>query len=280
MEEQNNFSRRKFLTGTLLVAAGALVGCGATKTAETVTTPAPAANPAPAAATPAAAGASSKTMPWPYKTLDLAVIRKRGYENYFKGGCCYAAASALIDTLKETVGAPWDVLPTEMFNWGAGGGLSWGTLCGALNGSLYVMQLVAGTKDMANLGNELIGWYTEFPFPSKEMDSFAKIPNQITTVAKSPLCHASVSIWCNKAKAKVNSNEKKDRCAKLSGDTAARAAEILNRWKEGKFAPVFKAAPEYNNCMTCHTGEKSTLDNEQGKMNCVTCHEDKTSKHP
>jgi len=278
VEEQTSLSRRKFLTGTLLVAAGALVGCGATKTAETATTPAQA-NSTPA--TPAAAngGADMTKLPWEYKKLDLAVVRKRAYENYFKGGCCYAAATALIETLKESVGAPWDKVPYDMFLWGAGGGLSWGTLCGALNGALSVMQLAAG-KDMNPLGNELIGWYTEFPFPTKEMDSFAKFKDQVTSVAKSPLCHASVSIWCDKAKAMVNSDEKKDRCAKLSGDTAARAAELLNQWKDGKFAAAFKASPEYNNCLTCHNGKNSTLDNEQGLMNCAPCHTDKLAKHP
>lgn len=260
MEEAKDYSRRKFLISTLLVGAGALTGCGVIKTSEMATsTPAPATNPVPAA-TPAVA-ASSNTLPWPYKTLDLAVVRKRSYENYFKNGCCYGAASGLIDTLKETVGAPWDVLPTDMFTWGGGGGLGWGTLCGALNGSLYVMKLATG-KDMNPLGNELIGWYTEFPFPSKENDAFAKFPNQITDVSKSPLCHISLSSWCAKANVKFTSDEAKYRCAKLAADTAAKAAELLNQWKEGKFLAAYKASPENSNCMSCHNGKTSTLNND------------------
>lgn len=283
---QNNdkapdLTRRRFLTGSLLVATSALIGCGTLKPAEMASAGSTPATPAPSP-TPVQKTNDSSDMtklPWKYETLDLEKVRKRGYENYFTGGCCYAASSALIQTLKEVVGSPWDKIPLEMFNWGAGGGLSWGTLCGALNGSLYVLQLAAG-KDMNPLGNELIGWYTEFPFPSKLSDAYAKFPNQITTVAKSPLCHESVSIWANAAKAKINSDEKKDRCAKLSGDTAAKAAELLNQWKAGKFAAVFKASPEYNNCLTCHNGKTSALDNEQGLMNCLTCHEDKALKHP
>lgn len=166
-----------------------------------------------------------------------------------------------------------------MFKYGKGGALAWGTLCGALNGSLAVINLATG-NDVDKVGNELMGWYTEFPFPTNKLDSIAKFPNQITTVAKSPLCHASVSIWCNEANAKINSDEKADRCGKVSGDTAAMAAEFLNQWKAGKFALVYKPSSEFASCITCHNGASSVLDNEQGKMNCVVCHTEQTKGHP
>lgn len=259
-----NFTRRGFLTTGLTLAAGALVGCGVTKVAEP---------------TVAVADAEVAPLPWLYEAIDVEVVRKRAFENYAKGGCCYAVGKALVDTIAEKVGGPWKTIPTDMFKYGKGGALGWGTLCGALNGGLLPINLVTG-DDIGKVGNEFIGWYTLNPFPSTKMDSYAKFPNQVTTVANSPLCHASVSIWCDAAKAKVNGPEKADRCGKVSGDTAARAAELLNDWKAGKFAPAYKAGSEYATCMSCHNGKDSALDNEQGLMNCNYCHDDKTKGHP
>lgn len=254
-------TRRKFLIGagslaTGVVAAGGLAGCGTTNVT--------------------ANSSESSTLPWSYKKLDINLIRKRGYEGYYKFGCCYGAAEALLLTLKETSGGLWGTIPLEMFKYGAGGAYSWGTLCGALNGSLAVINLASAKH--AEIGNELIGWYTQFPFPSDKHETYCKIPKQITTVAKSPLCHVSVSTWADKANAKINEALKKDRCAKVTGDTAARAAEMLNQALDGKFAALYAVPEEFKHCMQCHQGEKSTLDNQQGKMNCTLCHDDHTIK--
>jgi len=268
-ENNKSFTRRKFLFGAGALATGMLasgiVGCSTN------------------AATEAGDSASANTakgelpsVPWTYKKFDVEAIRKRGYENYKKGGCMYAAGNALLSTLKETVGGPWNNLPEAMFMYGAAGAYGWGTLCGALNGALLILNLAA--KEHGDLGNELLGWYTEFPFPSNKHEDYCHIKNQITTVANSPLCHVSVSTWANAADARINEDAKKERCAKLSGDTAARAAELLNAALEKKFVPAFKISNEYSHCMACHQSKDSLLDNEQGKQNCVYCHEDHTKK--
>ncbi len=213
--------------------------------------------------------------PWPYKKIDVEVVRKRGYENYFKGGCMYGAASALLSAMVETIGYPYNLIPQDMFKYGAGGSSSWGTLCGALNGSSAVINMV--TKDYAKLVSELNGWYTEFPFPSNKHEGYCKIKNQVTTVSKSPLCHQSVSIWAKAAGAKINEDAKKDRCAKLTGDVAAKTAELLNAYMvDNAFTASYKASSEFSHCLACHNGATSALDNEQGLMNCVTCHTDHT----
>ncbi|MHB1420595.1 MAG: C-GCAxxG-C-C family (seleno)protein [Bacillota bacterium] len=220
---------------------------------------------------PAAATLQVPVWPWNYTKLDPEVVRKRGYEEYFTGGCMYGAAAALLINLRAELGAPYDLIPLDIYKYGAGGVASWGTLCGALNGSSAVINMV--TKDYSGIINELFGWYTEFPFPSNKHEAYCKFPKQVTTVSKSPLCHASVSTWCDAAGAKVSSDEKKDRCAKLTGDTAARAVEMLNAQMAGSFVAVFKASEEFSHCMSCHTGATSLLDNEQGKMNCISCHD-------
>ncbi|MFZ5640323.1 MAG: C-GCAxxG-C-C family (seleno)protein [Bacillota bacterium] len=270
-EKNESLSRRKFLVtaGTLatgLLATG-IAGCTApTNTGAT-------GEPAKATAT----NGKAPALPWKYNKLDVDKVRERGYKNYFKYGCMYSAASALLETLVESSGAPWDTIPMDMFQYGAGGAYGWGTLCGALNGTMAVINLASAKH--ADIGNELIGWYTKFPFPSDKHESYAKIKKQVTTVANSPLCHISISTWANKAGEKINEKGKKDRCAKLSGDTAAKAAEMLNEALEkGKIVPLYKVPTEYSHCMACHQGPNSQLDNQQGKMNCTYCHDDHTKK--
>lgn len=259
-ENKSSVSRREFFLKAGTLAAGTMAFAGLAGCSTTATTFAA----APADKAPA--------VPWKYKQLDVDKVRKRGYENYAKGGCMYAAGAALLQTLREDSGGPWETLPEEMFMYGAGGALSWGTLCGALNGALLVMGLA--TKKYKEIGDELMGWYTEFPFPSDKHEAYAHFKNQITTVAMSPLCHASVSKWAVAAGEKINEKAKKDRCAKLSGDVAAKAAELLNAALQNSFAPVFKPNDQYAHCISCHQGPESKLDNEQGKMNCTECHDD------
>lgn len=256
-EGNQNVSRRKFLTGTAVFAVGAV----ATGVASGID--------------PKTAAAAAPSLPFPYQTLDVNVVRQRGYTYYFSGGCMYASAKALLDTLVEAVGAPWDSIPADMFKFGKGGALNWGTLCGALNGSLAIIEIAAGDAAAATIGPELLGWYSKFPFPSSAHESYCKYPNQITTVADSPLCHQSVSLWCDAAGATVNSPQKKDRCAKLAGDTAARAAELLNAWKAGGFAAAYKPDADFARCLPCHVGPTSRFDNVQGQMDCLECHTDR-----
>lgn len=259
-EEKQKVSRRKFLIGTAAFAVGA-VTAGVT-----------------AGINPKKASAAAPSIPFPYQTLTVDTVRQRGYNYYFLGGCMYASAKALLDTLIETVGAPWDTIPADMFKFGKGGALNWGTLCGALNGSLAVIELASGSA-AEMIGPELLGWYSKFPFPSNLHDSYCHFPNQVTTVCDSPLCHQSVSLWCDAAGATVNSSEKKDRCAKLAGDTAARAAELLNAWKEGAFAAVYQPDADFARCFPCHVGPTSRYDNVQGQMDCLECHTDKANHH-
>jgi hypothetical protein len=221
---------------------------------------------------PAAAPGGAPLPPWPYKKLDVDLVRRRGYEAYFKYACGYATAVALLQTLQETSGGPWNSLPPEMFRFSAGGGLHWGTLCGALNTCLAVLNLA--TPRFEELGDELMGWYTQFPFPSSAHEGYAKYKNQITTVSNSPLCHLSVSIWAVKAGARISEMAKKDRCAKLAGDTAAKTAELLNQDLENRVQLSYKPAKEFSHCLDCHQGKKSLLDNEQGKFSCLPCHDD------
>lgn len=259
-QENKSVSRRRFLLGTTAFAVGA-VATGVISEFN-----------------PKSAAAAAPTVPFPYAAINVDTVRQRGYQYYFSGGCMYASARALYDTIIETVGVgSWETIPIDMFKFGKGGALNWGTLCGAINGSLAIIELAAGDAAAATIGPELLGWYTKFPFPSSAHEGYCAIKNQVTTVADSPLCHQSVSLWCDAASATVNSVEKKDRCAKLAGDTAARAAELLNDWKANQFAAAYQPDADFARCLPCHVGPTSRFDNVQGKIDCLECHTDRAT---
>lgn len=225
---------------------------------------------------PSAGNAPAPALPWKYQKLDVEAVRKAGYDFYKIGGCCYGSAAALLKELGKTPGSFYGTIPIDMFGYGEGGAYGWGTLCGALNGALAVMNIAAGKN--ADLGSTLMGWYQENPFPSNKHEAYTTHKNQVSSVSKSPLCHASVTTWCKVANAKVSSAERKERCAKLTGDTAAYVAELLNAKLEAKPDPKFAATSDYISCLGCHNGATSVLDNEQGKMNCTPCHTDHIKK--
>lgn len=222
--------------------------------------------------TPQVAGAVPP-WPWQYQKLDPEMVRKRGYQGYYQGGCCYGAAYAIIGALAEQVGFPFTLIPIDMFRYGEGGAVGWGTLCGALNGAGAAISLVCGKGVYNKLVDQLLGWYTQEPFPSKKHDAYSKFPDQVQNVSRSPLCHVSVTEWCKASGFKVTDPQRLERCAKLTGDVAAFAVELLNRQLEGTFAPVYEPPEEFARCISCHVGKDSTLNNVLGRMNCVQCHQ-------
>lgn len=216
-------------------------------------------------------------LPWPYKKLDPEVVRRRGYEGFYRTEnhyhCCAGAAYGLLGMLQELVGYPFTMIPIDMFRYGLAGGAQWGTLCGALNGVAPTVGLLVDRDTVLKIVSEVIGWYTTTPLPTRLHDSYAKFKGQPQVIPALPLCHVSVSTWCKAANARVNSPERDDRCAKITGDVCAKTAELLNAHFEGKFVPVYKPSETAAECMGCHFGEETLLDDVMAKMNCVSCHE-------
>lgn len=179
--------------------------------------------------------------------------------------CGFGSAAAFIIALIETLGpgTEWDTIPEKMFDFANSGISGWGTICGALTGCFAVMRLVCPS---GSVRNELIGWYTTALLPSEHWVDFT-MPQ---TVADSPLCHVSVSTWAKVAGVAINTGDKKQRCSRVTGDTAAKAAELLNEYAaNGAIVPQFEIPEEYAHCYDCHN---NVLHDQQGKMNCVSCH--------
>ena len=161
------------------------------------------------------------------------------------------------------------MMPIEMAEYGKGGLVGWGTLCGALNGASAVISLV--TKDYAKVIDELTGWYNQTALPIYK-PSNPETEISTTSISGSPLCHVSVTKWCNASGFDVKSPERIERCRRLAADVAARAVELLNQVVAGTFAPTWTAPGSVGECLACH-GTGKAVGNVFGKMDCLMCHE-------
>lgn len=224
--------------------------------------------------------------PWPYKELDVETVRILGHDLYYDsangGGCGYGAFGAIIQALKDAVGDPYTSLPPQLMYFAAGGAAGWGTLCGALNGAAAAISLVCDKATCNTLVSELIGWYTQTKLPSDLSNGYGaanaygvnKISESLAeNVSGSPLCHVSVSLWCAASGFTVSDPHRAERCARLVGDTAAYAVQILNDHFNSKFASGYVAPADVGICQSCHTSSATEAPSTNGKMECVECHQ-------
>lgn len=246
--------------------------------------------------------AHSATLEFPVFKLDVEKVRALGYCEYIaNGGCGQGSGRALVLGLIDAArnsgveNTGWSMLPPKFTQWGAAGGLKWGGTCGSLTGSLSVLNFATHKGEMLHtkVGSALIEWYTKQSFPFTGWDgvkidrvAYPKVPNPIPDaellardIPRSPLCHVSLTSWMKAAhadletKTKDGRNVKTDRCAKVTGDTAAHTAKLINDYLAGTAIPAFAPTKDFENCYTCHTEAK----NVQGMQNCAPCHVDGTA---
>ena len=295
-ETKNGLTRRSFLGST---AVGAIGLAAAGFTAGSLINPreANAANPA------------IGTTDFPHIALDVEKVRQYGYYCYFQfGGCGAGSSRALIQGFLDAHTAAgsdpkgWAQIPLQLYAWGAGGGMgTWGTLCGSLAGSLGVLNLM---NLHGVLGTEVMEWYTNQNFPLANLNAYdtslayggkaalawPPIPDaQVKghSVADSPLCHISVSKWVAAAGVKLGDKHngttqglKEDRCAKVTADTAAYTAFLLNEKLAGRTPAAWAAQASMAGCYDCHDNKTTALftkRDSQTMMDCVPCHTEPTS---
>lgn len=231
----------------------------------------------------------TRTWPWPYATLNVENVRIAGHDSYWTGkGCSYAAFHAIINELRQVVGSPFTDMPTEIMIFGHGGAAGWGTLCGALTGAAAAIQLVCTKADADILISELIGLYTQMDFPTTISNTYAQNHTFGHTThdmvlaqsqSNSPLCHVSATKWVDVGGFAIGSSERKERCARLSGDVAAKAVELLNAHYGGTFVSAYTPPAEVAYCLSCH-GSNTLKSDVATKSHCLNCHTDHTSSVP
>ncbi|HHY10627.1 MAG TPA: C_GCAxxG_C_C family protein [Firmicutes bacterium] len=178
----------------------------------------------------------------------------------------YGGFNAIISQLAEKIGEPFSSFPAEATWYGMGGITRWGTVCGALNGMAFAVNLVVPQEDVEAVCNEVIEWHNRAKLPSKDLDSYVGSKTIVQNVADSPLCHISRS----KFEAHNPTEEEiKHRCSKLTGDVARKAVLVLNEYHKGTFVDKFAVSQGVAECKSCHPGAKS-----YGMMDCTPCHDD------
>jgi len=225
---------------------------------------------------PKVAGAAI-TASYPYLPLyeeNLPALAELGRVNMGLGGGCglnggKTLVQAIIDSGADVDGN-WANFPIDMLAYGGGGVSSWGTICGALNGTLAIVCLIckANGYDFGAVSNALMQWYSETTLPTVENFPTYDIDNGvIRTVSDSPLCHVSISNFLSENDGTLAI--KGARCSRVVGDTVAKAAELLNLCYYGNVADIPPFVPNETtaHCLSCHAGVDTV-----GKMDCNSCH--------
>ena len=229
-----------------------------------------------------AAESAMPPLPWPYSPLDPEDIRKRAHRHYFTGHCCEGAFSAIVGALADAAGHPFDKVPCGMMGYGSGGVAGFGSLCGTLNGCGAAINLVCDRKTTQAVLSELMSWYAVAALPTDTSNGYAANggyfeddPYTVRTVlpqsvAGDNLCHLSVTRWCKAANVGSGTPEHRERCARLTGDVAAKAVELLNAVHAKTFERAHPDPAQATGCLKCHDvgGQSRTL----GKMDCLLCH--------
>ncbi len=222
------------------------------------------------------------TWPLPYTPLDLEHVRKLGHQFYWTGkGCCFGAFKAIVYALHEKLGEPFTtLLPLcEMMIYGHGGVVGWGTTCGALLGAAPAVNLFCDKATTDKIVHELMGWYTEAIFPSDISNQYGQngqfYDNRLNKALPqskcgSPLCHVSVTKWCIASGYKASSMERKERCARLTGDVVAQTVKLLNDWYNNQLQPTYQLPGVVTGCLTCHGS--AGKENVRAIMTCDQCH--------
>ena len=263
--EKKKLTRKEFMVNTSKYAIGAAVGVAGINAIMSGNELRAGSN-----------NSNSANWPYPYAALDAEETRLVAYSLYWNGKDCSSGVfGALVQKLEIAVGDPWTGFPIEVLLFGRGGGVGWGSLCGALNGGAALISLAVDKGPSADLINELWGWYTTENLPTDLANSISYpdphfVGEMPQNIAGSPLCHPSVSQWCLIAGKKVHDVERKERCARIAGDVAAKTVEILNEYYAGTFVPTFTDPASNATCMGCHGGEGD--DNVMTHMECLTCH--------
>ena len=262
-----DLTRKEFLTNTSKYAVGAVagvVGLNALAGGKILANP------------------KATAWPWPYVELDPEVVRLNAHHLYYSDkDCCSGVFGAFTEALTEKLPDPWANMPMEVMLFGRGGGNGWGTLCGTVNGAAAIISMVVSKADSGKLINEVWGWAASTALPSDAANQ-ASVDGKYAdkkyegvlpqSVAGSVLCHASVSQWCFIAEKKVSDTERKERCARVAGDVAAKTAEVLNAYFAQTFTPTYVTDPHVAQCGTCHGS--SGFNNVMTQMNCEPCHGD------
>jgi hypothetical protein len=211
---------------------------------------------------------------WMYTTLDPVETAESAYRHYAGGGCMYATFKSIISQLADKFGEPFTSFPCHMMKYGHGGIGGFGTTCGSLNGAAALIGLlISENKIQDSLITGIFRWYEKSKLPEFKPTTPTFDFTSPKSVSNSTLCHASTTNWGKTTGYKVTSEERKERCRRLTSDVAARTTVVLNEYFNHRYSTQGTDNKDVRKCMTCH-GKEGKLDNTSGRMCCVSCHKE------
>ncbi len=291
-----SLNRRTFIKGAAVLSGATICGIGDVKKA--------------VAASPQI---ELPPLPWGYQVLDPEEVRKLGHLGYYAFECGGGAFWALITALKEKVGYPYTAismpskeeiihylknkkngahLPQIMMQYGVGGVATYGSLCGAPNGSASAMNIAIPFEEAKKeLIPRLLRYYEVESFPNRKSNEYAVngkfYPPKYKSKKSLPrssghsvLCHVSVGKWCEHSGYASGSKERSERCARVTGDVVAMAVTLMNAYTKGTLDTAFpmKLTQDTVSCRVCHFKGKKFEGGQftRGSMECSSCHNDMT----
>lgn len=213
---------------------------------------------------------------WAYYPLEPVITADLTYKYYDSGSCMFATFKSVLSQLADKYGEPYSSFPTNMMKYGHGGVGGFGTICGSLNGASALIGLFVDDKTAQdNLITGILRWYEEAKLPEYKPQTAIFEFSPPSTISNSTLCHASNTKWGIETGYKVNSNERKERCRRLTSDVAMKVVTVLNEYFDNNYITKGHDNETVRQCMTCH-GEKGKLVNTSSKMDCASCHTEST----
>ncbi|QSX32916.1 cytochrome C [Shewanella avicenniae] len=221
-----------------------------------------------------------------YVPLDPMAAAKLAYQT--GGGCMHQVFYAMVTMLANSESedaAKFASIPTAIAGYGAAGVGGQGTLCGNNNAVGMITNILA---DINGQNAAVIGaamrFYENTPLPFSDVAFVEGIGSTVektetlvvsSSVAKSVLCHASISNW-SKASGKTF-GEKGERCARLSASMTYQLVELLNRAYAGEAISASaesKPSADAQNCQACHgsTSTFASAPSVKSDMECTVCH--------
>ncbi|MFH7321593.1 C-GCAxxG-C-C family (seleno)protein [Desulfurivibrio sp. D14AmB] len=244
-EPEVNLDRRKMMVGTGVLTAGLLL----TKAGGLLGT--------------AQAKSQMANWPWPYVKLDPDETAELAYNEWYRVYCGAGVFSSIFTQLQEKVGEPYTLVPPETFIFLEGGLTGWGTACGSHVGAALVTNMIIGPRttgshDGPMMGSEIMQWYADAALPTYTPKDPRYKGKMITTVSDSPLCHVSVGRWMKASGHSLGSEERRDRCARVTASVAHQTVTLLNQWHDGQYQTKGRlpsasyGITAQHNCTSCH----------------------------
>lgn len=240
-------------------------------------------------ANPVIAAVTSSTGEWrlevgerlAYAKLDPMTVAKLAYET--GNGCMFQVFDSIIKSLAASSSPDAEkfaLVPTAMAHYGYAGMLGEGTVCGNINATGMLVNLLNINGESANaLLSPTMRYYESQALPLQTAEFITGIGADMTetldqvgtpTSANTILCHSSISLWARENGKSFS--QKGMRCKQLSASVVYELVVMLNKAFDGETVIDHPISDTVASCQSCHTSESTFAPSVKTNMGCDTCH--------